>query len=123
MRLVRHVMTSTSSPPNRSELAVLMKEALDLEARRNELSVGAVRLSAYTCVVGLDAFLYFRGIRPAGYIASSLLWAGISGLLLLAIAKLPYGRVYWLIVPAVDCLLIDRLLRARIAEMGMTIAM
>lgn len=116
-------MTSTSSPPNRSELAALMKEALDLEARRNELSVGVVRVSAYACVAGLDAFLYFRGIRPAAYIASSLAWASISGLLLLAIAKLPYGRVYWLIVPAVDCFLIDRLLRARIAEMGITPAM
>ncbi len=114
------------TPPltsNRSELAAAMKEALNVEARRNEMRVAVVRLSSYTLVFLLDVALYLRGLRPSTNIAGGAIWMGIAAVLLVGITKLPYGRVYWFVVPAVDFLLIDRLLGTRIANMGVTTAM
>lgn len=109
--------------PNRGAIASAIKEVLEAEARRNELRIAIVRQLAYSLLVVLDVALYFVGVRPARNIAESALWAGIAAALLVMTAKLPYWRWYWLAVPAVDFFLIDRLLRGRIAGMGLSTAL
>jgi len=107
----------------RSELAAAMRESLDAEARRNELRVGVVRLSSYVLVLVLDVVLYSEGLRPLRNIGVAFVYSLISAALLLAMTKLPYGRIYWFIVPVVDFALIYSLMSSRISALGMNIAM
>ncbi|MBK9259649.1 MAG: adenylate/guanylate cyclase domain-containing protein [Polyangiaceae bacterium] len=113
-------MQQPTSATSRSELAAAMRESLDVEARRNEVRVGVVRLSSYVLVFAVDVVLYFKELRPAQYIAGSALWAFVSAALLVAMNRLPYVRVYWFIVPLFDFFLIHSLLSSRITNMGMT---
>jgi len=116
-------MATPAQASNRSELAAAMREALNREARRNEMRVAVVRLSSYSLVLVLDIALWLRGLRPASNILHGGLWVLLSGLLLLAIMRLPYGRVYWFVVPVVDFFLIEHMLGTRIESLGITIAM
>ncbi|MDI1442874.1 adenylate/guanylate cyclase domain-containing protein [Polyangium sp. 6x1] len=116
-------MATVAHASNLSELAAAMKEALNREARRNEMRVAVVRMSAYTLVLVLDVVLWARGLRPATNIAGGALWVLLSAVLLLATTRLPYGRVYWFIVPIIDGILIDGILSTRIASLGVTTAM
>ncbi|MDI1479524.1 adenylate/guanylate cyclase domain-containing protein [Polyangium sp. y55x31] len=116
-------MGTVAHASNRSELAAAMREALNREARRNEMRVAVVRILAYGLVLVLDIALWSRGLRPASHIAGGATWVLLSGVLLLAIKRLPYGRVYWFIVPVVDFFLIDGILGTRIAALGVTTAM
>lgn len=100
-----------------------MRESLNVEARRNELSVAVVRLSSYVLVFIVDLVLYAQGLRPLSNLGGSAIWSLISAALLIATMRLPYGRIYWLIVPVVDFLLIHSFLSSRIDTMGMTIAL
>jgi hypothetical protein len=108
---------------DRTELAAAMQEALAVEARRNEFRVAVVRLAAYGLVSVLDIVLFLRGLRPARMIADSAVFVLVSVSLLGTIAKLPYSRIYWLVVPTADFLLIDHLLRGRIVTMGINLAL
>ncbi|MRG93821.1 adenylate/guanylate cyclase domain-containing protein [Polyangium spumosum] len=116
-------MSTTALASNRSELAAAMRDALNREARRNELRIALVRLSSYSLVLALDVMLWLRGLRPPTNIFGGALWVLLSGALLLATMRLPYGRVYWFIVPVVDFFLIDGMLGSRMASMGVTTAM
>lgn len=116
-------MQQTDRATSRSDLAQAMRETLELEARRNELRVAVVRFSSYALILVVDTVLYAQGLRPLRNIGISAIYSLMSAALFLAMTRLPYGRIYWFIVPAVDFALIYSLLSSRIATMGMTTAM
>ncbi len=116
-------MQTVAQASTRSDLVAAMRDSLDAAVRRNEVSVAVVRLTAYSCVFALDILMYLQHLRPARNIASSATWVALSAVLLVAMTRLPYGRIYWLIVPVFDAFLIYELMGSRIATFGMNTAM
>lgn len=116
-------MRQEAQGTTRSDLATAMHDVLDVEARRNEMRVGVVRLCSYLLVFGVDIALYVQGVRPLRNIGVSAVYAFIAAGLLTVLTRSSRGRVYWLIVPLVDFALLYSLLSSRIATAGIDIAL